>query len=277
MEKYLFIDGTNVIREVETKEELQKLIQSSADPSKVRIWLFNTSEWVSLADFNKQSFKPVASKKIIPATETNTVTPVPARRFALSGWHKKTIITVVVVTAIFLVYNFTRITWEKTLSLDISAERPFNTPPVNMDSVIEEIEWLRGQKLDRVTRTNLRIRNTWPDLLLLRLKAERDTSREGLRYYNMEMLIDNATGYNIDNATVNLTVWRNNTASHIDTLRFNNIGYASPATRKIEGMYKGDSISVSFMSIRSKVFNFCYSADKKSNYGNYNDRWFCKE
>ena len=279
MEKYLFIDGTNVIREVETKQELQTLIQSSADPSKVRIWLFNTSEWVSLADFNKQSFKPVSPRKIAPIAETSAEkpVPVPVKKFIISGWQKKTIITIVVVTAIFLVYNFTRITWEKTSPLTIIADRPLNTPPVNMDSIIQTIEWLRGQKLDKITRTNLRIRNTWPDLLQLRLKTDRDTSREGLRYYNIEMLIDNATGYNIDNATINLSIWKNNAISHADTLRFTNIGYASPATRKIEGIYKGDSLSVSFMAIRSKVFNFCYSLDKRSNYGNYNDRWFCKE
>ncbi len=34
MEKYLFTDGTNVIREAESREELQSLIQSSADPAK---------------------------------------------------------------------------------------------------------------------------------------------------------------------------------------------------------------------------------------------------
>jgi len=147
---------------------------------------------------------------------------------------------------------------------------------VHIDSLIEAIESLRGQKLDKITRTNLRIRNEWPDRLQLQLNADRDTSREGSRYYNIDLSIDNSTGYNIDNAIVKLAAWKKCELSSSDTIRFANIGYAAPAIRKIEGMYKGDSISVSFTSIRSKVFNFCYSSDKKSNYGNYNDRWFCR-
>ncbi|MEI9809043.1 MAG: hypothetical protein WDO16_14945 [Bacteroidota bacterium] len=274
MEKYLFSDGTNVIREVETKEELQTLIQSSADPVRIRIWIFNTCEWVSLADFSKRSFKPVSSKKIIAGAETKATV---ARKLSIPAWLKKTAIGIAAVIVIFLVYNFTKVSWEKAAPLNITAERPVNTPPVNIDSLIQTIESLRGQKLDKTTRTNLRIRNTWPDLLQLQLNTDRDISREGSRYYNLELSIDNATGYNIDNATVSMVVWKNNAIISNDTLRFTNIDYATPAKRKIEGIYKGDSISVSFTSIRSKVFNFCYSADKKSNYGNYNDRWFCKE
>jgi hypothetical protein len=275
MEKYLFTDGTNVIREVETKEELHTLIQSSAEPAKVRIWLFNTSEWVSLADFNKRSSSHIIQgKKITPVETKEQVKPV--RRLVIPGVLKKVFIGIVALGAVFLVYNFTKVTWKKAAPLGIAAERPANTPPVDVDSLIETIESLRGQKLDRITRTNLRIRNTWPDLLQLRLAAGRDTSREGSRYYDMELSIDNSTGYNIDNAVVKLSVWNNNEVSSSDTIRFVNIGYAAPAMRKIDGIYKGDSISVSFISIRSKIFNFCYSSDKKSNYGNYNDRWFCR-
>jgi hypothetical protein len=278
MEKYLFTDGTNVIREVETKEELQTLIQSSADPGKVRIWIFNTSEWVSIADFNKRSSKHLTNgKKIIPVTE-NKETYKPARKSPVAGLLKKGLIGTAAAAAIFLVYNFTKVTWAKTSPLSITAERPDNTPPVDADSLIATIEWLRGQKLDRITKTNLRIRNTWPDLIQVQLSADRDTSsREGLKYYNLELTLDNATGYNIDNTVVKLSVWKNKEVSSSDTIRFTNIGYSSPAKRKLEGVYRGDSISVAFAAIKSKVFNFCYSSDKKSNYGNYNDRWFCKE
>jgi hypothetical protein len=277
MEKYLFIDGTNVIREAETKEELQALIQSSADPGKVRIWIFNTSEWVSIADFNKRSSRPISpNKKAVPVVETKEALK-PVRRSVIPGLLKKGLIGIVTAATIFLVYNFTKVTWRKASPLNITAERPANTPPVDVDSLIETIETLRGQKLEKVTRTNLRIRNTWPDLIQLQLTADRDTSREGSRYYNLELSIDNSTGYNIDNAIVKLNVWKNNEPSSSDTIRFANISYASPAKRNIEGIYRGDSISVSFTSIKSKVFNFCYSSDKKSNYGNYNDRWFCRE
>jgi hypothetical protein len=277
MEKYLFTDGTNVIREVQSKEELNTLIQSSADPAMVRIWLFNTSEWISLADFNKRSNKFISSeRKVAPVIEIKEQVK-PPRKFIIRGLLKKALIGIIVAAAILLVYNFTKVTWQKTSPLSIIAERPANNPVTNVDSLIETIEALRGQKLDKITRTNLRIRNTWPDLLQLQLTADRDISREGLRYYNLELSVDNSTGYNIDNAIVKLAVWTNSQISSSDTLRFSNIGYASPARRKIEGVYKGDSISVSFTSVKSKVFNFCYSSDKKSNYGNYNDRWFCKE
>jgi hypothetical protein len=179
------------------------------------------------------------------------------------------------VAAIFLVYNFTRVTWRKASALSIIAERPSNSPVANVDSITGTIESLRGQKLDKITRTNLRIRNTWPDLIQLQLTADRDTSREGLRYRNLEFSIDNSTGYNIDNAVVKLNVWKDNEATS-DTIRFDNISYAEPAKRTIETAHRGDSISVSFISIRAKAFNFCYSSEKKSNYGNYNDRWFCR-
>jgi hypothetical protein len=277
MEKYLFTDGTNVKREVETKEELQTLIQAAADSAKVRIWLFNTSEWISLADFNKLSSKYISpGKKIIPVAEIKE-TAAPLRKSAIPGLLKKTSIGIVAAAAIFLVYNFTRVTWIKATPLNITAERPTNTPPINVDSIITTIELQRGKELDKITRTNLRIRDTWPDLLQLQLTADHDSSREGSRYYNLELSIDNSTGYNIDNAVVKMDVWKNNEVSSSDTIHFTNIGYASPAKRKIEGRYTGDSVSVSFTSIRAKVFNFCYSSDKKSNYGNYNDRWFCKE
>ncbi len=179
--------------------------------------------------------------------------------------------------AIFLIYNFTKVSWVKASPQIISAERPSNTPLIDMDSLITTIESQRGQKLDKVTRTNLRIRNTWPDLLQLQLTADRDSSREGLRYYDLELSIDNSTGYNIDNAVVKLDIWKDHEISRSDTINFSKITYSSPAKRKLEGMYRGDSISVSFESIRAKSFNFCYSSDKKSNYGNYNDRWYCRE
>jgi hypothetical protein len=275
MEKYLFTDGTNVIREVESEEELQALIQASADPKKVRIWIFNTNEWIGIADFNKRSLRTVPVPKEIKPVAIDK--PEPARKFPIRSLLKKTLIAVAAAAAIFLVYNFTRVTWRKASVLSITAARPDNTPPVDADSLIETIELLRGQKLDKITRTNLRIRNTWPDLIQLQLNTDRDVSREGTRYYNLELSIDNSTGYNIDNAVVKFDVWKNDEISSTDTLHFSGIGYAAPAKRKLEGIYRGDSLSVSFSSIRSKVFNFCYSSDKKSNYGNYNDRWFCKE
>lgn len=278
MEKYLFTDGTNVIREVETKEELLALIQSAIDPARVRIWIFNTSEWISIAEFNKRYLPP----RISPAKKTEPVVKKEdklksSKRFVSKSLLRKTLIGIVTAIAIFLVYNFTKVTWRKESPLNILAARPLNTPPVDVDSLIETIELLRGVKLDKITRTNLRIRNTWPDRIQLQLNADRDISRESSRFYNLEFSIDNSTGYNIDNAVVQLTIWKEEEISSTDTVHFSNIGYAAPAKRRIEGIFRGDSISVAFTSIKSKGFNFCYSLDKKSNYGNYNDRWFCKE
>jgi len=277
MEKYLFTDGTNVIREVESREELQSLIQSSAEPAKVRIWIFRTNEWISIADFNKRaSGQNSLVKKAEPVAEVKEP-PKPPHRSAIPGYLKKTSIGIIGAAVIFLVYNFTRVTWRKASPLNVIAERPANTPEVNVDSLIETVEALRGQNLDKITRTNLRIRNTWPDLIQLQLTADRDISRDGSRYYNAEVSIDNSTGYNLDNAVVKLDVWKDNEVSGSDTIQFSSITYAALAKRKLEPVYRGGSISVSFISIKSKVFNFCYSSEKKSNYGNYNDRWFCRE
>jgi hypothetical protein len=124
MEKYLFTDGTNVKREVETKEELQTLIQAAADSAKVRIWLFNTSEWISLADFNKLSSKYISpGKKIIPVAEIKE-TAAPLRKSAIPGLLKKTSIGIVAAAAIFLVYNFTRVTWSKAIATEYNGRTP---------------------------------------------------------------------------------------------------------------------------------------------------------
>ena len=179
--------------------------------------------------------------------------------------------------AIFLVYNFTKIKWEKAPPLNIMAVRPSNVPLMDIDSLIQFLEDSRGQKLDKITKTNLRIRNTWPERITLQLTAGRDTSNMGSKYYGIELSIDNSTGYNIDNAIVKLSIWKDHELNNSDTFHFTNISYVMAAKRKVENSYRGDSLSVSFQSIKARVFNFCYSSDKKSNYGNNNDRWFCRE
>ena len=278
MEKYLFTDGTNAVREVQSEEELQTLIQSSGDPGKIRIWVFSTSEWITCTEFSKNTVA-----KIIPLDKTvskeedkrvPTPVPKPSRKY---GGLIKLFIAVVAGLAIFLVYNFTRIKWSTATPLEIAAPRPANVPLLDVDSLIQFIEYTRGQKLDRVTSTNLRIRNTWPDRIQLQLKTDRDTSQAGTKFYNINITIDNSTGYNIDNAVVEFKNWKNGQLDKADTIRFDYVGYAAPATRNIPGEWKGDSLSVSFLSLRSKAFNFCYAAGKESNYGNLNDRWFCKE
>ena len=279
MEKYLFTDGTNVVREVQSKEELHTLIQSSREPGKIRVWIFSTCEWITYAEFIKHS-----AGRIIPITkaaikEEKKKEPVvairkPARKY--TGAIKFFIATLTG-AAIFLVYNFTRVKWHTASSLQITAARPGNSPFVNVDSLIQAIEATRGQKLDKVTLTNLRIRNTWPDRIELKLKTDRDTSQAGTKFYNVEISIDNSTGYNIDNAVVELKDWKYGAANSVDTFHFSNIGYSALSGRKLDADYRGDSLSISFLSIKARSFNFCYSYDKESNYGNFNDRWFCRE
>src|SRR5258705_12262029 len=95
MEKYLFTDGTNVIREVESREELQSLIQSAAETAKVRIWIFSTSEWITVTDFNKYPLKQSSVvRKIIPPVEVNEVIR-PVRKSSVPGFLKKLSIGIV--------------------------------------------------------------------------------------------------------------------------------------------------------------------------------------
>ncbi len=278
MEKYLFTDGTNAVREVQSGEELHTLIQSAGDPGKTRIWIFSTSEWITYAEFCKRSVANVIPlKKTVSQQENDrVVTPVRKTTRVLARMTRL-LIAVVVGLAIVLVYNFSRIKWRVVAPLEITAPRPANVPLLDADSLIQFIEYTRGQKLDRVTSTNLRIRNSWPDRIQLQLKSDRDSSQAGIRFSTIIITIDNSTGYNIDNAGVELLTWENGQVSKRDTLQFENVSYATPATKPIVEEYRGDSLSVSFLSLRSKAFNFCYAAGKESNYGNLNDRWFCKE
>ncbi len=283
MEKYLFNDGTNVIKEVHSSEELKTLLRACNDPSRTRIWVFETNEWIGYADFAKAynfSFTPVLPVK------SNHTPRIPENEEAdTPGWRskvKKFFIFIAVIAVALLVYNFTRIKWEKAGAISIIAPRPANSPDINVDSLIQVIELQRGQSLDKVTSTNLRIRNTWPDKISLKLTGDKFSNKLTNRYENLELSIDNSTGYNIDNAVVQLNTWKKVSADSFavnstDTFRFSNIGYVLPVKRKIESSYKADSVSVSFYSMRSKVFNFCYSSEKESNYGNNNDRWYCRE
>ncbi len=288
MEKYLFVDETGGVREVQSKEELNSLIQSAPRADSIRIWVFNTHEWISYADFsrnhkgNSPRVRTNGKQSTSPTKKDDPVLPAAngeeyMRPSNGKHWLKKLLFFSLAAVAIFLVYNFTLIDWKKASSLNITADHPANVPPVDTDSIIQTIERYRGQKLDRTTRTNLRIRNGWPDRILLQLHAERDSSSAGSRFYNIELSIDNTTGYNIDNAVVKLTTWKNMTVNSSDTLLFRNISYALVAKRLLKNSYRADSLSVSFQSIKARSFNFCYSADKKSNYGNAGDRWFCRE
>lgn len=278
MNKYLFTDGINGVKEAQSQEELQALIASAEKPELIKIWVFNTNEWVGYSSLSK-TLTTDSKQATIVAKKNNSAGIITKDHIVVrpqNGWLKKFLFFLAAVAVAFLIYNFTRIKWEKGAALNITAARPANSPAVDVDSLIQNIEGSRGQSLDKITRTNFRIRNTWPDRIVLQMSADHYTSNAGNRYYNVQLSIDNSTGYNVDNAVVKLTVWKDKEVSKIDTFLFKNISYAEVARIRSENTYRGDSISISFQSIKAKTFNFCYSDNKKSNYGNFNDRWFCK-
>lgn len=273
MEKFLFTDGSGSVKEVQSQEELEELLRSAEQPDKTRIWLFNNNEWISYAAYRK--IFPATKKKetaLVPVNETATVKTNGKKR-----WLKSFLFFVLLSGGAFLIFNFTKIRWKKAEPLNTIAARPANVPVMDIDSLISDIENDRGISIDKSTKTNLRLRNTWPDRIELKLRSEKETSSAGSRFFDINLSIDNTTGFNIDNAVVKLSVWKNNKLNVSDTLRFNNIRYDKLLTRALDAVYRGDSLSVSFESIRAKAFNFCYSAAVKNNSGNYNDRWFCRE
>lgn len=274
MERFLFTEGSGGVKEVQSQEELEELIGSAAQPDKSRIWVFNSNEWISYAAYRKMYPAGIKKEVAIAAAAHETV---PVKTNGQKNWLKRFLFLAALAGGAFLVFNFTNVGWKKAEPLSSVASRPANVPLMDIDSLIREIEYDRGELLDRSTKTNLRLRNTWPDRIELKLQSEKETSSAGSRFFNIDISIDNTTGFNLDNAIVKLSVWKNKEVNVSDTLRFNDIRYDKLLTRTLDAVYRGDSISVSFESIRAKAFNFCYSAAVKNNSGNYNDRWFCRE
>jgi hypothetical protein len=278
MEKFLFTDGSNGVKEVQSPLELKELIETSASMDTIRVWVFNSNEWLSYATFSKQfpqyiiTRSPAIRKEpaFVPST-ASVVKPKPRNRVL-----KKVMLYTGIGGAIFLVYNFTRIKWEKAEAITLSASRPDNVPVMDMDSLIADIEFTRGQKIDKNTRNNLRLRNTWPEKILLRASADRNVSNTGNKYSNIVISIDNTTGFKLDQALVLFTAWKDHKIGASDTVQFRDIVFSGMVKRVLSNQYRGDSISVSFKTIEAKLFNFCYSADKENSSGNYNDRWFCR-
>ena len=274
MSKYLFTDGINGVKEIQSQEELQTQIGSAPYPEKIRIWIFSSNEWISYTAFQKK-YPFAINKEIAPASFSTL--EMTAQSGKGRHWLKKFLIVSAAAAGVFLIFNFTKVKWTKAAPVNITAARPDNVPVMDIDSLIMTIEEDRGTLLDKSTRTNLRLRNGWPDRIELRLQAERETGSAGSRYSNAAISIDNTTGFNLDEAIIKLSVWKNGKLNDTDTLRFNNIQYDKLSSRQLSDTYRGDSIAVSFESVRAKSFNFCYTASVKNNSGNYNDRWFCRE
>lgn len=274
MDKYLFTDGTSGVKEAHSKDELLSLMESSPAPGKARVWIFSSNEWISCSSYLKQAPGSVKKEpvRIAPGEEG----PAGARK-KNHPWLRKTLLVCGVLAGALMVFNFTSAKWEKAAPLKVNASRPANVPVMDLDSLISEIELLRGRALDKSTRYNLRLRNNWPDHILLQLTAEKETKGNTSRFYNVSISIDNATGFPLDRAEVKLQTWKNGKAAIADTLQFGNIRYDKLLVRQLGGSFRCDSISVSFRAIRAGSFNFCYAAELKNNSGNYNDRWFCRD
>lgn len=281
MEKFLFTDGVNAVQELHSANELRKLLAATPDKAAVSIWLFNSSEWLSYENFIRSfpSFKalkhqePTASNGFVPGTAI-IVKPGTGKG---RKWLKRTAIYLLSATTLFLVYNFTKARWYKKESLTIQAARPENVPVMDVDSLIQDIEVKRNEKIGRNTRNNLRLRNTWPDRILLKASTSVEKSKTGNRYTAPVITVDNTTGHPIENAVVQLTSWKNDEIVRTDTLHFTDITFNGAITRELPNTYHGDSLSVSFASIKARSFNFCYDAGIENRSGNYNDRWFCRE
>jgi hypothetical protein len=272
MEKFLFTDGITGVKEAQSVEDLENLIESAEQPGKIRIWIFSSNEWISLNAYRK--LYPALTKRERAAAVPVDTRVAPARKSHLA---KKALYLVATATGIFLVFNFTKVNWETAEPLRSSATRPANMPEMDIDSLITVIEDDRSKLLDRSTRTNLRLRNTWPDRILLQVGASREKSSAGSRFFDVNISVDNTTGFPIDKAVVRLLVWKNKKSSVVDTFHFNTIRYEKLASRQTDMRYRGDSISVDFESIRAKSFNFCYSETTKNEPGSHNDRWFCRD
>lgn len=269
MDKFLFTDGTNGVREVYSREELLTLINSAPEPARARIWVFHTNEWISATAFLGQ--QPRGS--VTTAVLANEAVPPPVQK--KKGWTMLGY-SFAAIAAALLIFNFTRAGWDAAGTISSSTTRPENVPSLDHDSLTLVIEWQRGKTLDKSTRNNLRIRNNWPDFLQASLKAEREKKGTNSRITNINISLDNTTGFLIDEAVIRILSWKNGKSSIADTIRMYAVRYDKILNRQLSGSFRGDSLSLAIESIRARSFNFCYSIEATAN-NNPNDRWFCRD
>lgn len=272
MDKYLFSDGTNGVREAHSREELLILINSTSAPAQAMVWIFSSHAWISLPaflaanpDFIIRDKEKGLAGAAVPVEKKNTP----------KKWWRTPLILTGVVTGALLIFNFSSAKWERSGVLKTTAVRPVNVPVFDLDSLVSEVEFLRGKSLDKSTRNNFRLRNNWPDQILLQLSATKESKGKNTRFRNILVSIDNATGSLLDKAAVRLETWKNGKRSVADTLQFSQIRYDKLLTRELSDDLRADSISVSFLSLQAKAFNFCYQSGTPANGGNAHDRWFC--
>jgi hypothetical protein len=286
--KFLFNDGSGSTREVYSEEELNILINNVQQKEKIRIWKFNTSQWITYADYIRER----------PARPERFKVPVPDETIALDTGHtpqrsapgkfKKflTTLKIVIISAsilgviTLLAFVLLKKEWLDAAPGLVFAERPVNSPPLNTDSLVTIIQQTEFRTLDKLTKTNLRLRNNWPDKIVLSLQYEKRQHANDatlFRFENSAISIENTTGYELDNAVVELKVWKLHQNIRTDTFHFAAVSYVGPSVKYTVKQYEGDSLSVNFQKIRSYGLNFCYSYGLPSVSGNPNDKWFCKD
>jgi hypothetical protein len=266
--KILITDGTTPPAELHSQEELEGFVSKSTDPAKLRIWVFPSSEWISYTLYKKR----YAAEK--PGAGSNRPGTAAKQNGFGMRWATRFLFGAALVSGALLIINFTSVKWEIKDQLKSQSAWPSNVRPIDIDSLISMIEFERMKPLDRSTRTNLRLRNTWPDRILLQLSANQETRNGMSRYADAKISIDNTTGMKVDEAVVEFFVWKNGQIERTDTLQFKNIGYDKMPVRQLNGYYRGDSLSVSFRRINARAFNFCYSSRGNQDAAYY-DPWFC--
>lgn len=275
MDKFLFTDGSSGVREIHSKEELIRLLNALPSPAQARIWLYSTGEWIPYSSFIMR-FKDQPDLHPVAVHSADSGRALGAHEKKRKRYAAPLLMLGIAVSAL-LVFNFASAKWVSSGKFSVSAGRPVNVPVMDPDSLAAVIESQRGRLLDKSTRNNLRLRNNWPEQILLRLEATRETRNGRQRFSGITVQIDNATGFQLDRAIVKLQGWKNGKPFHSDTLQFSRIRYDKVLTRELAESWLCDSLSITFSEIRSAAFNFCYTSQAKHNSGNYNDRWFCRE
>lgn len=285
--KFLFNDGSGSVREVHSEEELNILINNTSQKQLIRIWLFNSSQWISYNDYLRIQ-KPSPLKKFqVPlieesvATEEQNQTAAPRKITKFLTTVKVVVISAAIIgIATVVAFALMKKEWLEPSSAIVYADRPENSPTINTDSLVAVIQETEFRILEKLTKTNLRLRNNWPDKIVLSLaysKSQNANDNTRFRFDHTTINLENTTGYDLDNAVVEVKVWRLHQNVLTDTFHFAAVRHAIPAVKDTGKEYQGDSISLNFQKIRSYGLNFCYTYDLPSVSGNPNDKWFCKD
>ena len=133
MDKFLFTDGTNGVREVHSKEELLALVQSATNHSLIRIWPFGSNAWMTWPVF-QSAYAKFLSQTVQPVHEVPASGQVPPKR----SYQPLLLLPVLLIGAL-LIFNFTRADWKESGSLSTTSPRPANVPVMDPDSLALEI------------------------------------------------------------------------------------------------------------------------------------------